>query len=133
MQREFRALLRADAVISAAVGGRIDWTGAAQEVGEPSIRLHLVSGGRSYHSTGPAGLFQDRVQLDIWTLDAESRAEIGWAVEALLSGFRGDRGATAFRGVFIDFIRETGGEMKEGGAYLYRRQIDFMINWKRIV
>jgi hypothetical protein len=132
MQTELRSLILASAPVAALVARRVDWTRNKQGAASPRIVLHLISAPRSYHAKGVDGLFQDRVQLDIWAKTAGSRLAVWQAVETLLSGYRGTQGDIAFRGIFFDAGRETGGEAQDGGVYLFRRQIDFMVNWKRI-
>jgi hypothetical protein len=132
MQQELRTLLMDDPDLAALIERRVDWTRSKQGALNPRIVLSLISGPTTYHSKGPNTLYQHRVQVDVWAGDAGQRLAVATPLDALLSGYRGLVGAISFRRISIEAVRETGGEQIAGGAYLYRRQIDIMVNWKRI-
>lgn len=131
MEAALTAVLLAHAPLSALIGDRVHWQRLPRSVdGLPYVNLQVISGPRRYHSKAPDALKTDRVQADVWAETAASRKAVADTLESLLSGYRGSSTGIAFRGVFMDGGRDLGGDAAGGTARLFRRQMDFMINWK---
>lgn len=130
MQADLTALLLATPALAALVGNRVHWGRLPPVVqGRPYINLTVVSDPRAYHYRGATRLRKTRVQADIWAETAASAAAVADALEALLSGFRGDRGETAFRGVFLVAARDMTDDTPGQVQALFRRSFDFNFNW----
>lgn len=130
MQADLIALLLATPGLSALVGTRVHWGRLPPVVqGRPYINLTVISDPRQYHYRGVTKLRQTRVQADIWAETVASAVAVGDVLETRLSGFRGDQGTTSFRGLFLIAARDMTGDSTGEVQALFRRSIDFNINW----
>lgn len=130
MQEDLTALLLATPAVTGLVGTRVHWGMLPPTVqGRPYLNLTVVSDPQQYHFKGPSQLRQPRVQIDIWAESAASARAVAAAVEALLSGYRGDRGSTRFRGVFLTAARDLTDTTPGRERDLFRRSLEFTVNW----
>lgn len=125
MQREFRALLTGSAAVAALVSAQaIAWGAPMQGTRLPAVALHLIDDADGMTMQGPDGLWQGRVQVDVYALSYGDTRTIADAVIAALHGFRGG----GFRGIFLAQQRdryETGASDRP-----FRISIDFMTHWR---
>jgi hypothetical protein len=69
------------------------------------------------------GLHNSRIQIDIWSLDSDERANLGECFRAALDGFKGTVGSTEFNVVLLDNdIDSYESERKQ-----YRKILDFRV------
>ena len=129
MEESFVALLLADAGTTALVGNRMNWNARPQGNALPAIVLTNVSRQTDYHSQGPSGYVQSRVQVDCYGATYGSSIALSRAVQARLSGLRMVQGGTHFLGVFVDSERQSY-EEGSGGVWMHRVSIDFMVHHK---
>lgn len=123
-----RALLLADASVSALVGGARVYAGLVpQGVTSPSVVQNLISEGSDYHMAGSSGLGQARVQVDCWATTPDAAVALANAVMDLLSGYRGTVGpdAVVIRGVFHD----QGQDVYDDTAKMHTRRRDYLIHF----
>lgn len=126
MEEELRALLLADATLSAIVGSRIDWGARPQGRDLPAIALHKISGSEWIHMNGPNGVFQARVQVDAYAKTDRAATEIARALNAALNCYRG--GGFRFIEQLNDSARMEGGG--NGAGRPFRASIDFQTTWR---
>lgn len=129
MEEAFVALLLADAGTTALVGNRVNWNVRPQSAALPAIVLTNVSRQDDYHSQGPSGYVQSRVQVDCYGTTFGAAVGVSRAVKARLSGLRTVQGGTHFLGVFVDSERQSY-EEGSGGVWMHRVSIDFMVHHK---
>ncbi len=125
MQREFRALLTGSAAVTALLAAQaIDWGAPMQGTRPPRIALHLIDNADGMTMQGPDGLWQGRVQVDVYGLTYGDTRAIADAVIGALHGFRGG----GFRGIILAQTRDS----HETGASdrPFRISMDFMTNWR---
>jgi hypothetical protein len=127
MKIEFKALLTGSAAITALVPAvRINWRSQTQGAGNPYIVLQTISGSEGLTMNGPDGLFEGRVQIDVYGQIIDQVEQISEAVKGVLHGYRGG----GFR-----LIRHVGErEDREGGSNeperLFRSGLDFTVAWR---
>lgn len=127
MEEEFRAVLLANAALSALVSSdKIVFGDVLPGKDYPFVTCDTVSGAEGMTMAGPDGLEQKRVQVDC---DARTKAQanaVGQAVVNALHGYR----ANNFLGIFHETTRGT----REGGTNAadrpFRVSLDFMVNWR---
>lgn len=125
MQQDFRALLTGSAEVAAlAPAQAIAWGAPMQGTRPPAIALHLIDNADGMTMQGPNGLWQGRVQVDVYALSYGETRAVADAVIAALHGFRGG----GFRGIFLAQQRDH----HETGAVdrPFRISIDFMTHWR---
>lgn len=131
MEPDLRALLLADAGV-AALTGRVAWGERPQGSALPAIVLTRVSGLPAYHMEGRATLVQTRVQADCWAATYADAWAVGAALDARLSGYRGNFGATRFHGVFSEGARDLRDAGADDADRFFRVSIDFIIHHSEI-
>lgn len=130
MRADLTSLLLAYAPLTALIGTRLHWgRQPATVTGRPYVNMTGISDPRSYHFEGATNLRQSRIQFDVWAESAGSAFGVAAAIEARLSGYRGMVGNTKFRGIFLIDDRDFIGETTGNEAALWRRSLDFNINW----
>lgn len=126
MEEQFRALLLADSGVSALVGTRINWGAHPQGAPLPAIILTTISDAEDYHMNGPNGLFQGRVQADVYAMDYRAAKDAARAVRAALHCYRG--------GGFLLITHVASRDSREGGSNEadrpYRVSMDFTTAWR---
>jgi hypothetical protein len=127
-----RAALLADPTINGLVGGlRIHAVRLPQGQTASSIVYNRISETGDYHTQGPSGLAQTRMQVDCWAQTQDAAVVLASAVYDRLSGFSGPvnygtnspQDQIVVRGVFLD----TGREDYDDVAQLYRMSRDYLI------
>lgn len=107
MEPALIARLLATAGLTALVSTRINWARRPQGEALPAVVLHRIDGGVDYHTEGPSGLVESRVQVDCWAASYGSAKAVARQVEAAVSGARFTSGAIRFDGIFIIDERDT--------------------------
>lgn len=126
MEEALISLLLGDAAVQASLGNRVNWVRKPQGVaGEPYSILQRASGTTDYHSAGPSGYAQRRVQIDTY---GESYAAVIAATRAIrrrLSGYRGG----IFQGIFLDSERDLPAADAGEVNRLFRVSSDYIIHY----
>lgn len=127
MKNELKSLLTSTAAVTALVPSpRINWVDHPQGAGNPYIVMQTISGSEGLTMTGADGLFEGRVQIDVYGSTVEQVDLISRAINGLLHGYRGG----GFR-----LIRHVGErDDREGGSNeaerLFRCSLDFTVAWR---
>jgi hypothetical protein len=108
------------------VQARIGWVLITQGSPPPYVVMTRVSGSRDTTFSGPSGLVSSRVQVDCYAETYISAKAVARAVEARLSGFKGELGPTFFDGIFLDAERDLF-DADGGTDRLHRVSLDFLI------
>lgn len=124
MEEALRALMKADAGIVAAAGGKVEWGAQPQTAVAPYITLHRISGSRELTLTSVAGCDEIRVQAECWGPTYLAAKTAARAVVALLNGYR----SATFRRVKID--TEADDHDLDPPTPLYRTRLDLLIRHK---
>lgn len=127
MQGDLITYLRQDATIKNLVGNRVTPV-SRYGTDLPAVTVTRISGNAVLTMAGPSSLRRSRVQVDCWAESWTTAQELASAVDAALTGMRGQTlGQTEFQEVALEAVRET----KEGGTaepgYPFRSMLDFMI------
>ncbi|HMR51187.1 MAG TPA: DUF3168 domain-containing protein [Amaricoccus sp.] len=129
MHEALRALLLADAGVSALVGTRVTWGARPQGSALPAVVLHLISDVPGYTLAGDNGHRDSRVQADcIGEGRYEAVLGVAQAVQAALSGYSGTVAGTIFQGIFIDQARDLSEPAVESERRLFHLSTDFLIH-----
>ena len=138
METALRALLISDATLvglvgantgsSPGVGPSIYWGDIPQGAKDPAVAMYKISGAPGYHMKGSDGLEASIVQINVRATSVPTMQAVSRAIKDRLSGFRGERDATDFRGIFLRDER-TASE-KPGTTHYQTSQLDFDI-WSR--
>ena len=126
-----RAVLLANAGVSAAAGARIYPVQLPQGDRGPSLVLTRVSGLGDYNMQGASGLSRPRVQVDAWATTPDAARSLGHLAKLALSGFAGTVTIGAYspahtiviQGVFFDIERDTYDEL----AKLFGSSRDYFV------
>lgn len=102
MEENLRALLLADAGVSALVADRVTWGVRPQGYPLPAVVLHAAGGLKSYALTAEAGPRAARVQVNCLGSSWLESMTAFRAVAAALSGYAGTVGGTLFQGILQD-------------------------------
>jgi len=127
MEEAFLALLIGSGAVTAHVpAARINWGAHPQGTGNPYIVLSMISDIEGIMMTGPDGLSQGRVQVDVYGPTYGAAKGAARAVRTLLHGYRGGQ---------FSLIEHAGSrDSREGGANeadrLFRVGMDFMTHWR---
>lgn len=126
MEDELRALLLASGDVTALVGGRINFGTHPQGDPFPAIVLNVISDAEDYHMKGPNGLFQGRVQIDVYGMTYGAAKAASRPVRTLLHCHRGG----GFRLITHVSTRDS----REGGTNEVERPfrvgMDFTTAWR---
>lgn len=118
-------LLVHDASLSAFVGNRVYPLVAPNYVETPYIAYKRVSGPRWRSISGPSGVAQPRIQIDVYDLTYAGAKATAKAVRKALDGYRGVIGGIVIGGITVssdhDMIEDTVSPM------LYRVNIDIIV------
>ena len=124
MERQLRALLRADPAI-AAITAHINWGAHPTGLPWPAAVLTVISDTQGYTLDGPDGLSAIRVQIDCYAATYDAAKDRSRAIRAKLSGYSGGQ----FQGVFLAGLRDG----REGGTNEadrpFRVSMDFMVHF----
>ena len=109
-----RDYLLEDAAVAAAVGTRIFPGRMPQGEARTSIVITEVSGDGDHTNDGPSGLTRQRVQIDSWSSNPDTAADLARAVKERIDGLRGvlswgsssPQSQVTIRGVFFDSSRD---------------------------
>lgn len=121
MEEALRALLRANAGVISAAGGKVEWSAQPQGAVAPYITLHRIGGNRSQHLQGPDGMIESRVQVDCWGPTYASAKTAARAAIAVLNGYR----SGLIRRVFVESERDDHDLTPPDP--LYRTSVDLLI------
>ena len=131
MEEALTALLLADPGVAARVDRRVHWDVMPRGTGGyPRVILQLVSAPDDYVMDGRSKLSSWEVQLDVWGRSKSETTIAARACRDLLSGYRGDVAAVAFRAIFINRASNSTGETSGTEDQLHRARIDLNISWK---
>ena len=125
MEQEFRALLTSSAAVTALCpSSRIEWGILGQGKPLPAVRLNVISNSPGRTQQGPDGLWQGRVQVDVYGATYKAAKALADAISGLLDFHR----SGGFRGIFLDARRD----MTETAATdrPQRITLDFLTNWR---
>ncbi|MGR3452880.1 DUF3168 domain-containing protein [Pseudooceanicola sp.] len=121
MEEELRALLLADSGVTALASDRVNFGAHPQGEPLPAVVLNTISGAEGYTLSGPDGLLQARVQVDVYALTYGDAKRLARAVIAVLSGYSGG----SFQGVFHESSRDS---REDGEARRpFRVSMDFTV------
>lgn len=127
MEAAIRALLAGYAPLTSLVGGsstpRIVWNHLPQATARPAVVLYKISGAEGLTYSGPDGLAEARIQIDVQALTPNSM----WAIrDAIIAKLHGHRDATFGK---IEHVseRQTSEELAGGGSLIHRSSLDFTI------
>jgi hypothetical protein len=127
MQLVLANLCLGHAPLAALIGTRIDWDEVPQGLGNPSIVMHLISGVPQYRMVGPDGLEASRVQFDCRGNTAAEARAVADALDARLSGYRGEFDGFRFGGAFRA-SRQSRSD-KDGADGWFTASVDFILWW----
>jgi hypothetical protein len=129
MAGALRARLLAAPAVTALVGQRVYWVDRPQTTGLPAITLQLVSEGRPQHMGGFDGLFDARVQVDIWS---ESHAEAWVISEAVIAAIIPEQtgNGISFSRAFLDARRDLGERIET--KFVHRTSLDLLIHYSTV-
>lgn len=139
MEADFRNLIvSASAITSLVPANDIRLNFIPQGAGARAIAIYRVSGVPGYVMTGPDGLEESRLQVDIRCADPQNAPGSGYSaafaiaiqVKQLLSGFKGTVGSTYFQ--MIGILAERQDSEKPSVDLFHRFSIDFQV-WHRPV
>ena len=126
MEKALRALLRANAGLSA-LTGVVDWGLRPQNDSSlPAVVLQRVYGGRDYHLTGASGLVESRVQADCYGETYGSAKGTANALMAIVNAYSATYDGVQFQRISIDSERDTN-ETEAADRHLFRTSIDLLI------
>lgn len=133
-----RAYLLADGSISSAVGGsRIHPIKLPQGQTTDSIVYTRISAQGDHHMEGASGLVRTRIQIDCYSLSANSAVTLANLVKERIDGFRGDMAwdenspanAVTVQGIFFDSERESFDDLTK----LYGVSRDYLVWFKELI
>lgn len=101
MEAALLARLLAATALKALVSTRINWSRRPQGEGLPAVVLHRIDGAPDYHTAGPSGLVESRIQVDCWGASYGAAKAVARQVEAAVSGTRFVQGAIRFDAILI--------------------------------
>lgn len=104
---------------------QIGWFTAPQGVARPHVVLNTIADAEGLVMTGPNGLREGLVQIDVYSLNRAEVKTTARAIRDLLHGYRGG----GFRMIRHDRTRDT----REGGTNEaerpFRVSMDFSFGW----
>lgn len=102
MEEALTALLLADATVSSLTGSgnRLTWDVISQGQSGAAAVMYLISGIPDYHTAGPSGLVESRVQIDCRATKKADAVALARAIEAVLSGYSGTVAGIKFNPIF---------------------------------
>lgn len=112
------------AALASVAGGRVYWGRAEQGAAFPYVVLNRITGIRDYHTRGPSGYVQSRVQVDCYAETYLAAKGAARSVSAIMNGYSGGD----IQGVFIDSERDLPAENAGPADYLFRVSLDLMIH-----
>lgn len=126
MEEEFRALLQGSAALTAIVAPeKINWGEVPQGAHPPAIALHLIDNVDGLTQQGPDGLWQGRVQVDVYDLTFGGAMAAARAVQGILRGYQGG----GFR--LITLAQQRSNKDQQAVDRPYWISMDFITNWRR--
>lgn len=125
MEEEFRAVLQGSAALTAIVAPeQINWGEVPQDARPPAIVLHLIDNADGLTQQGPDGLWQGRVQVDVYDLTFGGATLAARAVQEVLHGYRGG----GFR--LIRLSQQRSNKDQQAVDRPYWISMDFITNWR---
>lgn len=125
MEAALIARLLATAGVSALVSNRINWSRRPQAEALPAIVLHRIDGSPDYHTQGPSGLIESRVQVDCWGASYGAAKALARAIDAAVSGARFTQGAIRFDAILIVDERDS---TFDETTPIFRTSLDLMVH-----
>lgn len=126
MEEAFMALLLGDAAVKLAFADRVNWVLKPQNADSGTYAvLQRVSGITDYHSAGPSGYAQRRVQIDVYGTSYGAALKASRAIKHRLSGYRGGM----FQGIFLDSERDLLAADAGDVTRLFRVSSDYIIHY----
>ena len=101
MQTKLAGLLLADATLAGLIGNRVQWDTLPQGTPQPSIVMYVISSISHYTMAGADDYEMTHVQFDCRGATAASARAVAEALEARISGFKGEFGGYRFLGIFM--------------------------------
>lgn len=83
------ALLNGDTGVNALTAGRIYKSALPRGYTLPAIAVHRYGGAQDYDLSGPVGVKEDQIQLDVYGQDPDSASAAAVLVKALLEPYTG--------------------------------------------
>ncbi|MBB4185826.1 hypothetical protein GGE07_002476 [Sinorhizobium terangae] len=120
-------LLTGDARVKLLAGTKVHWVRAPQETVPPYAVLQVISSRDDYHSQGPSGLTDARVQIDAYAGTYLAAKRLSDAILAVLSGYRGIVSGVRLQGGFVDNRRDFPASSSGDVMPLFRRSADIII------
>jgi hypothetical protein len=128
MEQQLMTLILADSGVSSAVGTSVFWNTVPQAEDYPLVLMTRVGGFVDYHSDGPSGLVESRVQLDCYSETYLQARSIADAVVAFVNTLkRTESGAIRFNAGFVVSQDARFEVSSEGSRKLHRVVIDATI------
>jgi len=126
MEESIRALLLASSGVSSLVGTRVNFGTHPQGQPLPAIVLNTISDAEDYHMNGSGGLFEGRIQADVYAPTYGAAKLASRAVRKALHFYRG--------GGFFLITQISARDSREGGSNEaerpYRVSMDFKTSWR---
>lgn len=114
--------------ITDVVGDKIYYTRAAQNVAAPYVVINQISGVGIPTKSGPSTLDKNRVQIDVYSLDAKTVVDLAETIRQAIEYYQGDVG-----GVYLDGIVWDSEETEyDEELDLFRVRVDYFVRYKRI-
>ncbi|WP_157014894.1 DUF3168 domain-containing protein [Mesorhizobium xinjiangense] len=118
------------ALLAPIAGGRRYWVAAPQKLSDgnppakPYLVLNRIDGIIDYHTQGPSGLVESRLQVDVYDVTRWGAEVTVRQVKAILSGYRNG----AIRGAFINDERDLPASDAGDVTQLFRISLDLTIH-----
>lgn len=129
MEAALLAKLLATVGVTALSDSRINWSrrpqGETIPANKGAIVLHRIDGFPDYHTLGPSGLVESRVQVDCWGLSYKAAKSLARAVEAAVSGARFTQGAIRFDAILLVDERD---DTFDETAPIFRTSLDLAVH-----
>jgi len=127
MEEALLSLLKADAGLTAAAGGRISWGRRPQgQAALPAITLNRINGRRDHNMSGANGLVDSLVQVDIYGEHYDETKLTARALMSVINGYSGTVSGTHFQRISIDTERDSS-ETGSSDRHLHRVSLDLSI------
>jgi hypothetical protein len=99
MEEALTALLLADGTVSSLTGAgdRLTWDVIPQGKAGAAAVMYLISAIPDYHTAGPSGLVESRVQIDCRASTKADALALARAIETTLSGYSGTVAGIKFK------------------------------------
>jgi len=124
MEEALRAMILADAGVSAIVGQRVYWGDRPQGEPVPAIVMLGISQVAGHHMQGPDGVTMRRVQCDCYAETYLGSKMLERALKAAIDGKR----SGILQGIFLANARDLREAGTNDADRFYRASVDFMVH-----